>query len=67
MRTFDARFYPLGSHAGVIRLRVWPTTTEKTIEALDRLLLHLPSEEWPRSLIIIDNQRIRVRRATPSS
>lgn len=58
----DARMYPLGHHEGVIRLRVWPTTIEKTIEALDRLLRQLPPEEWCGSLIIIDNQKIRVRK-----
>jgi predicted nuclease of predicted toxin-antitoxin system len=58
----DARYYPLGRHHGVIRLRVWPTTTEKTIEALQRLLRQLPPKEWRNSLIIIDNQKIRVRR-----
>lgn len=59
----DARMYPLGRHHGIVRLRVWPTTIEKTIEALGRLLSHLPSEEWSERLIIIDNQKIRVRKA----
>jgi predicted nuclease of predicted toxin-antitoxin system len=58
----DSRLYPLGRHYGVIRLRVWPTTIEKTEEALDRLLHQLPAEEWVGSLIIIDNQKIRVRK-----
>lgn len=58
----DSRMYPLGRQHGVIRLRVWPTTIEKTVEALDRLLRQLPPEEWFESLIIIDNQKIRVRR-----
>ena len=60
----DARCYPLGHHHGVIRLRVWPTTIESTIEALKRLLDQLPSPEWCNCLIIIDNQKIRVRRLT---
>jgi predicted nuclease of predicted toxin-antitoxin system len=30
----DARMYPVGSHAGVIRLRVWPTTIEQVEYAL---------------------------------
>lgn len=59
----DSRFYPLGKHCGIIRLRVWPTTIEKTIEALDSLLRQLPEEEWIGSLIIIDNQKTRVRKA----
>lgn len=57
----DARCYALGSHHGVIRLRVWPTTIESTIEALRRLLEQLPTPDWCNSLIIIDNRKIRVR------
>ncbi len=57
----DARFYPLGKHKGVVRLRVWPTSTESTIIAIQRLLRRLPPEEWVGRLIIIDNQKIRVR------
>src|SRR5580704_4896678 len=34
----DARLFPLGSHHGIIRLRVWPTTVERTKEALNRVL-----------------------------
>ena len=33
----DARMYPVGSHAGVVRLRVWPATIEVTEAALARL------------------------------
>jgi predicted nuclease of predicted toxin-antitoxin system len=57
----DSRMYPLGQRCGVIRLRVWPTTTEKTIAALDHLLLQLPPREWTGKLIIIDNHKIRLR------
>jgi len=58
----DPRLHPLGRHYGVVRLRVWPTTIEKTTEALDRLLCQLPADEWVSSLIIIDNQKIRIRK-----
>lgn len=58
----DARMYHLGSHHGVIRLRVWPTTLEMTCSALRRLLESIPEAEWIGALIIIDNQKIRVRR-----
>jgi len=57
----DVRFYRIGKPHGVVRLRVWPTTEEKTIDALSRLLDQLPPEEWLGRLIIIDNQKIRVR------
>lgn len=33
----DTRMYPVGSHAGVIRLQLWPTTIEQTEKALDRV------------------------------
>jgi predicted nuclease of predicted toxin-antitoxin system len=58
----DARFHPLGRHYGVVRLRIWPTTVAATIEALTRLLENVPVSNWPRSLIIIDNNKIRLRR-----
>jgi predicted nuclease of predicted toxin-antitoxin system len=59
----DARYYPLGRHRGVVRLRVWPTTIEDTITAMERLLRQLPAAEWQYNLIIIDNRKIRVRRS----
>ncbi len=59
----DTRMYPVGSHAGVIRLRVWPTTVESSEAALGRLLATTPDDVLPGSLIIIDNLRIRIRRA----
>ena len=58
----DARMYPLGHHRGIVRLRVWPTTIEQTQEALTRLLADLPASDWRNNLIIIDNQKIRVRK-----
>jgi predicted nuclease of predicted toxin-antitoxin system len=58
----DARFYPLGEHHGIIRLRVWPTTIEQTKSAMDRLITDVPFKTWRNSLIIIDNSKIRVRK-----
>jgi predicted nuclease of predicted toxin-antitoxin system len=58
----DARFHGLGRHYGVVRLRVWPTTTEAIINALSRLLERVSDDQWRSSLIIVDNQKIRVRR-----
>ena len=59
----DARLYPLGQHRGVIRLRVWPTTIEKTMGALERLMQQAPTLDWRDHLVIIDNHKIRVRTA----
>jgi hypothetical protein len=57
----DTRMYPTGTHAGVIRLRVWPTTIERT-EALDRLLNTVEESNLARSLTIVDQRGIRVRK-----
>lgn len=58
----DARMYPAGSYAGVVRLRVWPTTIENTETALGRLFDSV-SDEDHGSLVIIDEAKIRVRRS----
>jgi predicted nuclease of predicted toxin-antitoxin system len=58
----DARFYGRGPHHGVVRLRVWPTTVEAAVSALSRLLARVPENSWHASLIIVDNQKIRVRK-----
>lgn len=58
----DSRFYRLGHHHGVVRLRVWPTTIEQTQNAINRLISNLPLSNWKGCLIIIDNQKIRVRK-----
>jgi predicted nuclease of predicted toxin-antitoxin system len=58
----DARMYSMGKHHGVIRLRVWPTTIEKTQEAISRLLIQIQEKDLPNSLIIIDNYKIRQRK-----
>jgi predicted nuclease of predicted toxin-antitoxin system len=58
----DARLFPLGSHHGIIRLRVWPTTVEKTKGALSRVFSRIPLSDLPKSLVIVDSARIRLRR-----
>jgi predicted nuclease of predicted toxin-antitoxin system len=59
----DARMYPAGAHAGVVRLRVWPTTIEETEAALRRLFESVADEDLPGSLVIVDQPKIRVRRS----
>lgn len=59
----DTRMYPIGTHAGVIRLRVWPTTIERAEAAFRRLLESTPDESLAGSLVITDDQRIPIRRA----
>ena len=58
----DTRIYPAGTHAGVIRLRVWPTTIERIEGALLRLIRQTDAPELAGSLVIIDNTKIRIRR-----
>jgi predicted nuclease of predicted toxin-antitoxin system len=58
----DSRMYPLGAHKGIIRLRVWPTTIEQTQKALEFLLERVSTDQWHNSLIIIDNNKIRIRK-----
>jgi hypothetical protein len=45
----DARMCPAGSHAGVVRLRVWPTRIEETETALRRLLEPVADKDLPVS------------------
>ncbi len=58
----DARTYPLGKHHGVVRLRVWPTSIREIEGALLRLWNSIPDQELSGSLIIIHNDKIRIRR-----
>ncbi len=59
----DARMFPAGTHAGVIRLRVWPTTVEAAQAGLDRLLDSIEDSTLIGGLVIIDRVRVRVRRS----
>ena len=58
----DTRSFPLGSHHGIVRLRVWPTTVEMTRLAIERLLTQVSESDLKGSLIIIDREKIRLRR-----
>lgn len=57
----DGRSFPAREHHGIVRLRVWPTTTEETQKALNRLLQDVSDEELSGALVIVDRSRIRVR------
>jgi predicted nuclease of predicted toxin-antitoxin system len=57
----DQRVFPLGSHAGVIRLRVWPTTVAEITRALARLFAEVSPGELRGALTIVDRERIRIR------
>lgn len=57
----DTRTFKLGAHCGIIRLRVWPTTSEATMSAIQRLLASVSDEQLNGSLVIVDQNRIRLR------
>lgn len=56
----DQRFHPVGTHHGVIRLRVEPTTDEVTVDALERLFARHHVDEIAGKLVIVEETRIRV-------
>src|SRR5688572_9130902 len=41
----DQRNFPAGTHNGIIRLKIWPTTIEETILALEKLFEESSEEE----------------------
>lgn len=67
----DQLLFSHPGHAGIIRLRVWPTTIEETQKALSRLFSQTQDEELIGALIIVNRKHIRIRaahqnRKTPS-
>lgn len=63
----DQRSFAAAEHAGVVRLKVWPTTIEETIAGLQRLLEEVDDQEIRNSLVIIDRHKIRIRKVARSS
>ena len=57
----DGRSFPAREHYGIVRLRVWPTTTEETQQALGRLFREVSEDELTGALVIVDSTRIRIR------
>ena len=58
----DKRIYPLGTHYGVIRLRIWPTTVEEIKSGILRLFERFSPADLTGALIVIDRSHIRVRK-----
>ena len=58
----DQRLFPLGTHAGIVRLRVRPTTRESARRAISRLLESVAEDDLGGNLVVIDAAGIRVRR-----
>jgi predicted nuclease of predicted toxin-antitoxin system len=59
----DVRDRPFGTHAGIIRLRVHPQIDEVLHPILKRLLSFVSVESLAGALTLVDNYKIRIRRA----
>lgn len=64
--TFDEDFTDKrlfnSKHFGIIRLKVWPPSTEEAQKALLRLFQAITDAEVTKSIIIIDSVKIRIRK-----
>jgi len=58
----NIRHYPPDRHAGVIILRVRPTTLAQVHTLLAEFLQTTPQEKLVNILVVIDHNKIRVRR-----
>ena len=56
----DRRHYPPGTHCGVVRLRIEPTTIEHTVETLARLFDAFAPEALFGKLTVVDERRTRI-------
>jgi predicted nuclease of predicted toxin-antitoxin system len=66
--TFDKHFsnlvlYPPGSHEGIIRIRIHPPVISEIITAFKQLLAKLDIEAMRGSLIVLEREGFRVRKA----
>lgn len=57
----DQRSFARGEHAGIVRLRVWPTSTHEVQKALARLFEEVDDASLYGALAIIDSNKIRIR------
>jgi predicted nuclease of predicted toxin-antitoxin system len=58
----DIRAYPPGTHAGIVVLRARRPDLFTAQSALARLLATTDEADFPGNLIIVDQNRIRIRR-----
>ena len=58
----DIRRFPPGSHAGVLVLRPASQDPVSVLELIDRLLEAQELDEFNRCVVIVEPQRVRVRR-----
>ena len=57
----DIRFFPVDTHAGIIRLRVTQQTTEVLHPILERVLEQLADRDLSGKLITVTKTAVRIR------
>jgi predicted nuclease of predicted toxin-antitoxin system len=67
--TFDKHFadlllYPPGTHWGVIRIRIHPPLLADVVQALDHFLKQFDLSTIRGTLIVLENDGFRIRRAS---
>jgi predicted nuclease of predicted toxin-antitoxin system len=68
--TFDIGFgdvhaYPPGSHHGIVLLRLTDQRPESTLDVLNRFLIGHALDELAGALIVVSEDRVRIRRSEP--
>lgn len=58
----DKRSFAFKNHFGIIRLRIWPITVEDIQRSINRLFKAVAIEDFSGALIIVDNNKIRLRK-----
>ena len=58
----DLRRYPPGSHAGIVVLRPVAQDPDAVLELVERLVKAHPFEELQGCVVVVESQRIRIRR-----
>ncbi|HZT79735.1 MAG TPA: DUF5615 family PIN-like protein [Gemmataceae bacterium] len=61
----DIRCYPPGSHPGMVIFRLSSQDVESCKAAFSRLLAQVPESDFAGNLIIVDDDRVRIRRPAP--
>lgn len=61
----DIRLFPPGTHPGIVLFRLSLPDTDTILAAADRLFLHVPPDDLVGNLVIVEDNRIRIRRPLP--
>ncbi len=61
----DIRNYPPGTHPGIVVLRLLHQDVRNCVLAFSRLLISVTAADFAGNLIIVEDQRVRIRRPIP--